>query len=185
MVDNNDNISLKGKQGVMIWMNGKQTPMSGSDLANVLKSMPANSIDRIEIISNPGARYDAAGSAGIINIITKKDQRLGVNGSINLSAGHGVYPKYAAGGSLNYRNKKVNVYVNYNYAYRMWFNHLMLDRRFLDTNDKLTYRLDQDNYALFDFKNHISVAGIDYTLSSKTTIGMSVSGSRNKFNPEA
>src|SRR5690606_25781608 len=69
MVDNNDNISLKGKQGVMIWMNGKQTPMSGSDLANVLKSMPANSIDRIEIISNPGARYDAAGSAGIINII--------------------------------------------------------------------------------------------------------------------
>jgi len=185
MVDNNDNISLKGKQGVMIWMNGKQTPMSGQDLANVLKSMPANSIDRIEIISNPGARYDAAGSAGIINIITKKDQRLGVNGSVNLSYGQGVYPKYSGGASLNYRNKKLTAFVSYNYAKRIWFNHLMLNRQFLDTNDQQTSRLDQDNNAVFDFKNHMANAGLDYTLSSKTTIGISVSGITNSFSPKA
>ncbi len=185
MVDNNDNISLKGKQGVMIWVNGKQTPMSGQDLANVLKSMPANSIDRIEIISNPGARYDAAGSAGIINIITKKDQRLGVNGSVNLSYGQGVYPKYAGGASLNYRHKKLTAFVSYNYAKRIWFNHLMLNRQFLDSNDQQTSRLDQDNNAVFDFKNHMANAGLDYTLSSKTTIGISVSGITNNFSPKA
>lgn len=189
MVDNNDNISLKGKQGVMIWMNGKQTPMSGQDLANVLKSMPANSIDRIEIISNPGARYDAAGSAGIINIITKKDQRLGVNGSVNLSYGQGVYPKYAGGASLNYRNKKLTAFVSYNYAKRIWFNHLMLNRQFLDTTEanfnQQLFRLDQDNNAVFDFKNHMTTAGLDYSLSSKTTTGVSISAVTNSFDPIA
>ncbi len=71
-VDNNDNISLKGKQGVAVWIDGKPAPMQGADLATVLRSMPSGSVDKIELISNPGARFDAAGSAGIINIKTKK-----------------------------------------------------------------------------------------------------------------
>ena len=186
-VDNNDNISLKGKQGVMIWIDGKQTPMSGTDLATVLRSMPASSIDKIEIISNPGARYDAAGNAGIINIRTKRDQRLGTNGSVNLTYGQGVYPKYGAGISVNHRNKKVNLYGSYNYARRYWFNHLMLDRRFLNVEEgnKQEFRYDQDNYALFDFNNHIANAGIDYSISQKTSIGLSVNGVTNSFNPKA
>jgi hypothetical protein len=186
-VDNNENISLKGKQGVMIWINGKQTPMAGADLANVLKSMPANSIEKIEIISNPGARYDAAGTAGIINIILKKDQRIGANGSINLSYGQGVYSKYGAGANLNYRNKKFNLYASYNYSKRIWFNHLMLNRMFLDStnNEQQLFRYDQDNNAVFDFKNHIATVGVDYSVTSKTTIGISGNAVTNSFNPKA
>jgi len=186
-VDNNENISLKGRQGVMIWINGKQSPMAGADLANVLRSMPANSIDRIEIISNPGARYDAAGTAGIINIILKKDQRIGANGTVNVSYGQGVYSKYGAGATFNYRGKKLNVYGSYNYANRIWFNHLMLDRKFLDSSkgDLQLFRYDQDNYAVFDFKNHIVNAGVDYDLAAKTTVGVSISTVTNAFNPKA
>jgi len=187
-VDNNDNISLKGKKGVIIWIDGRPTPMQGADLATVLRSMPSNAVDRIEIISNPGARYDAAGSAGIINIRTKKDKRFGMNGTASINYGQGKYPKYGAGISLNYRNKKVNVYGNYNYAYRYWFNHLKLDRRFLDTTaghkDEQQFRYVQDNYALFNFKNHIANAGVDYSISSSTSVGAAFSFSTNNFEPE-
>lgn len=186
-VDNNDNISLKGKQGVIIWIDGKPTPMQGVDLATVLRSMPSSSIDKIELISNPGARFDAAGSAGIINIKTKKDKRMGLNGTATLTYGQGKYPKYGAGTNLNYRNKKFNVYASYNYAQRYWFNHLMLNRKFLDTTGegKQLFRYNQDNYALFNFKNHIASAGVDYNLSAHTVIGASFSGSTNNFEPKA
>jgi len=186
-VDQNDNISLKGKSGVMIWIDGKQTPLLGTDLANVLKSMPSSSIDKIEIISNPGARYDAAGNGGIINIKTKKDQRMGMNGTVNISYGQGVYPKYGAGLNINYRNKKLNAYASYNYAERYWFNHLMLDRKFLDTNSKdaQQFRYVQDNYAVYDFKNHIATLGLDYSLSKNTTVGISGNLTTNHFNPSA
>ncbi len=186
-VDNNDNISLKGKQGVAIWIDGKPTPMQGADLATVLRSMPSSSIEKIELISNPGARFDAAGNAGIINIKTKKDKRMGVNGTATLTYGQGKYPKYGAGVSLNYRNKKFNVYANYNFAMRYWFNHLMLNRKFLDTanGDKQLFRYNQDNYALFNFRNHIASAGVDYSLSAHTTIGASFSGITNSFDPKA
>jgi len=188
-VDNNDNISLKGKQGVIIWIDGKSAPMAGADLAAVLRAMPSSSIEKIELISNPGAKFDAAGSAGIINIKTKKDQRLGLNGTASISYGQGKYPKYGAGLNVNYRNKKVNVYASYNYAYRYWFNHLMLDRRFLDTTQlhygKQLFRYNQDNFSLLNFRNHIGSAGIDYSISPATTIGIAVSGSTNNFDPVA
>ncbi|RYZ48481.1 MAG: TonB-dependent receptor, partial [Sphingobacteriales bacterium] len=155
----------------------------------VLRSMPSNSIERIEIISNPGARFDAAGTGGIINIKTKKDKRFGLNGTASVNYGQGRYPKYGAGLSLNYRNKKFNVYANYNYAYRYWFNHLMLNRKFLDTakasDGRQLFRYDQDNYALFNFRNHIANAGADYSISPATSIGMAVNVTTNNFDPKA
>jgi hypothetical protein len=184
-VDQNDNISLKGKQGVNVMIDGKITPMSGADLANMLKSMPANSIDKIELISNPGARYDAGGTAGIINIKTKRDKKQGLNGSATASYGQGVYPKTSVGLNLNYRNKKFSAYLNYNYAYRIWFNNLMLDRRFYDSLGRFQSAYIQDNYAVFDFKNHIANFGADYSLSKKTIVGMNFSGSTNHFDPKA
>lgn len=188
-VDNNDNISLKGKQGVVIWIDGKPTPMQGADLGTVLRGMPSGSVDKIELISNPGARYDAAGSAGIINIKTKKDQRMGINGTATINYGQGKFPKYGAGLTLNYRNKKLNVYFNYNYALRYWFNHLTLDRKFLDTamsNDGgQLFRYEQDNYAVFDFNNHTASTGIDYSLSDATTLGAVFSFGSNVFSPKA
>ena len=76
-VDQNDAISLRGRSGVIIMIDGKPTPMSGSDLANYLRGLPSNAIERIDIITNPSAKYDAAGNSGIIDIRMKKDQRFG------------------------------------------------------------------------------------------------------------
>ncbi len=174
-VDQNDNISLKGRQGVNIMIDGKLIPIQGADLANLLKGMPSGSIEKIEIISNPGARYDAAGTAGIINIRTKRDKRMGTNGSVTAGYTQGIYPKYNGGFNLNYRGKKVTVYANYNYGRRIGINELFLYRRFLE-NDAITGIYDQHNFAKIRFENHTASAGMDYVLSSRTTVGAIFTG---------
>ncbi len=89
-LDQNENISLKGRQNVMVQINGKLTPMTGQDLAQYLKGMNSSDLEAIEIIATPGAKYDAEGNAGIINLRLKKDKRLGTNGSVSLGflSGH-------------------------------------------------------------------------------------------------
>ncbi|MBO4645971.1 MAG: TonB-dependent receptor [Bacteroidales bacterium] len=82
LVDNNDNISLQGKSGVLILIDDKDPHLSGDDLVNFLKSMPASMIDRVEVMKNPSARYDAAGTSGIINLVTKHVRTNGINGSV-------------------------------------------------------------------------------------------------------
>jgi iron complex outermembrane receptor protein len=129
-IDRNSNIRMRGKQGVIVMIDGKRTPMSGEDLANFLRSLPANAVEKIEIITNPSSKYDAAGNAGIINIIMKKDKRLGTNGTVTLSGGHGRYYKMNNGISVNNRNKKLNVFGSYNLSYRKGFNDLALYRKF-------------------------------------------------------
>jgi len=121
-IDQNDNISLQGKAGVTIMIDGKVIPMSPSDLANMLRGMPSDAIDKIEFITNPSAKYDANGSAGIINIILKKDKRIGTNLTLNLSYGQGIYPKTNEGISFNDRTKSMNLFGSYNYAYRGFNN---------------------------------------------------------------
>src|SRR5688572_29113607 len=124
IVSSNDAITVRGRSGVIFMIDGKPTPMSGPDLANFLRGMPSSSIERIEIITNPSAKYDAAGNAGIIDIILKKDQNQGTNGNFTANVAQGVYPKAGAGVSINHRNKKVNVFGGYNYNYRLGFNDL-------------------------------------------------------------
>src|SRR5215212_9140936 len=92
-VDNDGNISLKGKQGVIVMMDGKPTYLSATDLANVLRNMPASSLDQIEIMTNPPAKYDASGNSGIINIKTKKGRTEGFNGSITTGATLSLYKR--------------------------------------------------------------------------------------------
>jgi len=174
-VDQNDNISLKGKQGVNVMINGKIQPMTAADLANMLKSMPSEMIDRVEIISNPSAKYDAAGAGGIINIILKKDKKMGVNGNVFLGYGQGIYPKKNAGFSLNYRNKNLNVYANYNLSDREGLNKVSFDRKFYD-NNILSGEFNQHNYTSMLFTTNNAAAGLDYYISKKTTIGMALNG---------
>ncbi|NNE55655.1 MAG: TonB-dependent receptor, partial [Flavobacteriales bacterium] len=109
-VDNNDNINVLGRAGVMLYVDGKQLPLSGDDLANYLKNLPSDQIDRIDIITNPGAKYDAEGNAGIIDIRLKKDKNLGANGSIRGTWTQGRYMRNNLNASGNYRNKRVNVF---------------------------------------------------------------------------
>lgn len=180
-VDNGDNISFKGKQGVAVWIDGKPTPMTGSDLANYLRGMSSTAVEKIEFIANPSSKYDAAGSS-IINIKLKKDKRLGTNSSVTIAYGQGKYHKSNNSIALNHRNKKLNVYASYNNAFRKGFNWLRLDRNFYDA-DTFQGAYIQDNYLTMDFRNHIARAGADYYIDSKNTIGITLNGASNKFNP--
>lgn len=180
-VDQNDAIGLRGRQGVIIMIDGKPTPMTGADLANYLRGLPANTIDRIDIITNPSAKYDAAGNSGIIDIRMKKDQRMGTNGTVTMGYGQGVYPKSNAGLTFNHRNKKVNLFGNYSYGYRMNLNHLILDRNFYDNNQVYTGGDLKDNYTKTPVHFHNTRVGFDFFPSSKTIIGAVVSANFNKI----
>src|SRR5690349_22306886 len=106
-VTNDDNISLKGKSGVNIYIDGRPTYLAPGQLSEYLRSLSSSNIESIEIISNPGARYDAAGSAGIINIRMKKNQKIGFNGSLTAGFIQGVTPKTNNSVNLNYRSKRI------------------------------------------------------------------------------
>lgn len=179
-VDQNDAISLRGRSGVIIMIDGKPTPMSGADLANYLKGLPSNAIERIDIITNPSAKYDAAGNSGIIDIRMKKDQRLGANGTLTAGYGQGVYPKANAGGTFNYRNEKMNIFGNYNYSYREALNHLYINRNFYE-NGILQGSDDKDNYAHMPFRSNIIRFGADFFPAKNTIIGFVVNSNINKF----
>jgi len=180
-VDQNDNISLRGKSGVIVQIDGKPMQMSGTNLANYLRGIPSGSVEKIEFITNPSSKYDAAGTS-IINIKMKKDKRKGTNGSVSVSYGQGKYPKNNNNLNLNHRNKKINVFGNYSFAYREGFNSLKLDRSFYE-NGIFDGAYDQDNYLKMTFRNHIARAGMDYLINDKHTLGLVVSGVSNRFNP--
>jgi len=179
-IDPNDNIALKGRQGVIIMIDGKPSPMSGADLVNYLRGLPSNSIDRIEIITNPSSKYDAAGNSGIIDIRLKKDQRMGTNGTLNVGYGQGVYPKANAGISLNHRDKKFNLFGSYNYGYRKNLNHLYLDRNFYE-NGVFSGSDLKDNFSRAPFSSNTVRVGADYYASKKTVWGVVFNSNFNHF----
>jgi len=170
LVDKDDNISLAGKNGVQVYIDGKPTPLAGADLAAYLKSVQSAQIEAIEIITNPSAKYDAAGNAGIINIKLKKNKSFGTNGSVNAGYNIGVYPKYNGGFSLNNRNKHFNLFGNYNYNNSKNYNNFNLYRDQLDTIfDQRTIMTPKNN-------SHGFKGGLDYFINKKSTIGVLVNG---------
>lgn len=181
-IDQNDNITLKGKQGIVVMMDGKPTLLSADQLGNYLKGMPASSIEKIELISNPSSKYDAAGSAGIINIKTKKGRKDGFNSSINGTYGQGRYEKLSGNISFNYKKKRINWFGNYSYAKRKGFYTSNLNRLFSVNNTPDT-RLIQKNYVVFPFNTHTAKLGLDFYASKKTTLGFVINGNSNKFDP--
>jgi len=107
------NIIMKGKPAVTVLIDGKPTQLSGQDLQSYLSGISASQVDVIELIENPGAKYDASGNAGIINIKLKSNRVKGFNGSLNVSGAQGIYPKTGNSLNLNYRNGKLNWFLNY------------------------------------------------------------------------
>jgi len=180
VIDQNDNISMRGRAGVIVMIDGKPVPMSGPELANMLRSMPSNSVDRIELITNPSAKYDAAGNAGIIDLKLKKDNRIGTNGSLTSTVGMGKFFKTTQGVQLNHRNRKINIFGNYNYANRKEFTDLDIYRQFY-TNEELTGGYDQQNRFEFTIKSHNARVGVDYDISPNTIIGFSANGIISDF----
>lgn len=165
-IDNSDNIILAGKTGTQIFIDGKPSPLTGNDLSSYLKSIQSAQIEAIEIITNPSAKYEAAGNAGIINIRLRKNKSFGTNGSVNAGYGIGVFSKYNAGFSLNYRNKNLNVFSTY--SYNNGINEI-------NTSE---HRTQQD--SIFDHRfgrfihdnGHNIKAGIDYFLNKANTFGV-------------
>ena len=170
MVDKDDNLSLAGKNGVQVFIDGKPSPLSGADLANYLKSLQSAQIEAIEIITNPSAKYEAAGNAGIINIKLKKNKTFGTNGSISSGYVQGTYAKFNEGLNLNYRNKSVNLFGTYNYNNG---NNLM---RFNSHKEQFDTLFTQSNRINFKNNTHGFKAGMDYFINNKSTIGAVVSG---------
>jgi outer membrane receptor protein involved in Fe transport len=179
-VDNDGNVSLKGKSGVLILIDGKQTYLSGSQLAAFLRSIQSNSLDQIEIMTNPPAKYDASGNAGVINIKTKKGTLKGMNGNASLTYNQGFYPKYFAGANFNYRNKNLNIFGSYDGGQWEGLGILYIDRNFYKnrefsaSSDQETERHNRSNW------NNLKV-GIDYNFTKKDVAGIVVTGSINPW----
>jgi hypothetical protein len=175
-VDNNDNISMKGKTGVRVYVDGKMMQLDTKDLAAYLKSINSNDIEAIEMISNPSAKYDASGNAGIVNIRLKKNKKFGTNGSMNLGFVQGVTPKGNGSLNLNYRDKKINIFGNAGINKGRYENNIDLYRIQRDTlYDQKT--LMRSNENSFNIK-----AGADFFVNNKNTIGLLATTNYNNSN---
>ena len=179
MITPDNKVAIGGKPGALILIDGRETHLSSGELINMLQNQPSSNIDRLEIIANPPAKYEAAGSAGIINIITKKEKTLGFNSNITSGFSYGETPKYNAGFSGNYRFKRILIFGSYDYS-----------------NNKNLYRPDQirtfnkntDNQTVFNQKgeilshsrNNYYKIGADFTIDSNNTIGIILNGYDNR-----
>jgi hypothetical protein len=177
--EENGTISLNSKNGVIIFIDDKPTYLSGTDLVAYLKSLPASAVNQLELMTNPPAKYDAAGSAGIINIKTKKLKKRGANGNFNLGYGQGKYPKSNNSFNFNYRSGKLNVFGNLSYSYQKSFNDLDIERRFKNDDNSLRAVFKQNSYIVPESNSGRAKLGLDYDLSDKTTIGIILNGMLN------
>jgi outer membrane receptor protein involved in Fe transport len=170
LVDNNDNISVLSRSGVLIYIDGRRLPLTGDDLTAYLSNLPAEQIDKIDIITNPGARYEAEGNAGIIDIRLKKDKNLGYNASFGLNGSQGTYGTASANTSGNYRNKKVNAFASLNGG---------LGRKYHETNftnNQNGFVLAENDFRLNDYNNTNYKIGTDFFISPQQTMGFIITG---------
>nr|WP_294876109.1 outer membrane beta-barrel family protein [uncultured Pedobacter sp.] len=181
-VDQDGNISLKGLSSVVVLIDNRPTYLSATALAAYLKSLPASAINQIELIPNPPARYDAAGSAGLINIRTKKSQINGLNGSLNVGAGYSPNWRHNGSVDLNYRKNKINVFGNLGYSTEHSWRALDINRWFYNEDDELQSVFKQ--HSIFNPRNTTpnTKAGMDFYVSDKTTLGFVFTGSYNRGN---
>ncbi len=170
IVDKDDKISLRGRQGVLIMINGKNQYLSGEELSRLLESMPAENIQNIEIITNPSAKYDAEGNAGIINIRLKKNNNIGFNGSVNAGFRRGQKLSYNTGFDFNYRSNKINIYGSGSINKWAGFQDLKLKRVIPFDEGETTF--DQVSNMTDSERSYNTRLGIDYNISDKTTLGI-------------
>ena len=172
-------IIMKGKPQVMILIDGKQTQLTGTELQAYLTGINSSQVDIIELIDNPGAKYDAAGNAGIINIRTKKIRQRGFNGNLSLSLGQGFFPKTNNSLNMNYRNGKFNVYVNYGMRGSKERMQMEALRKYFDIDGNDSLLLQQPNITKQKIFAHNVKLGVDFFATSKTTLGVSFTGLLN------
>jgi iron complex outermembrane receptor protein len=177
-VDKDDNISLKGKQGVTVMINDKLTYLSSAQLATLLKSTDGNTIKSIEIITNPSAKYDAAGNSGIINIKLKKNTQNGTNGSITAGVAKGRYWRDNNSLNINHKQGNLNLFGSFSHGDNKRAHDLDLNRVVTDSMGNRTYFNQQSRMPNASHYNNYRF-GADYDLTAKNTIGFVVSGYSN------
>lgn len=171
-VDADGSVSLRGSSSVKILIDGKESAMAGSDVNKLLQSLPADAVSKVEIITNPSAKYDAEGQTGIINIVLKKNIRTGLNGNINVSGGS--YDNYSAGITLNYRDNKFNYFGNYNFRHGRnlgddFTKTISLINGVQDPNGLTT---ETTNESFRKGINNSVRLGMDYYATDKTTLSL-------------
>ena len=173
-VDQDGNISLRGDGNVTVLIDGRPSALVAGDGQNLLDALPANSVERIEVVTNPSAKYDPDGTSGIVNIVMKKNKVKGGNGIVSATAATGNLYNFNLG--LSYRNNKVNVYTNYSMNYYEGYRNNFSDLYQDFGPDSLNY-LDQDRLGTdLKFTNTL-VFGADFYINKQNVIGMSLTGS--------
>ncbi len=175
-VDKDGKISLKGKQGVIVLIDGKQTYMGAQDLANYLQTMPAANLEQIELMPNPSSKYDASGNSGVINIKTKRNKQKGFNGSVKNTLSFGKYPRSFNTLNLNYKNGKFNVFSSVSFNHRKNFQQLNINRKYSDNGGNVNAIFDQTAEFIRQNNNSNARLGVDFFATKKTTIGMVATG---------
>jgi iron complex outermembrane receptor protein len=179
-VDKDGNISLKGKSGVQLFIDGRPTYLSGADLANLLRNMNANQLDQIEIMTNPPAKFDAEGNSGVINIKTKKNRQFGLNGSFTAGYTQGWYARFNESANLNYRNGKVNLFGTMGFNRNHRGEKLYIHRKFREQSTKNILSIfDQESDMTNEGYYYNIKTGMDIYASRKTTLGFVLNGYYN------
>lgn len=179
-VDKDGNISLKGKQSVLVMMDGKPAYLSGADLVNYLRSLPSSAIDQIEIMTNPSAKYDASGNSGIINIKSKKNKQIGFNGSATVNYQQGKYWRSNNSLNLNYRAGKMNLFANVSANKGANLQTLDILRKFRNSTTQDIEAIFQQQTPMRNQNQFGNIKiGADYFVTKKTTLGMVASGFLN------
>lgn len=169
-------IQLNGKSNVNVFIDGKATFLSSEDLANLLRGTSSSSIQKIEIMAKPSAKFDAGGSGGVINIIRKKNKKEGWNGTVNGSYGQGGYPRYNGGFNMSYKNKAYNLFVSGTYVKTQnFFKRGIVSDIFNGDNTFLLQQVSNSN-TITTTKTFTPLAGIDLYLSKRTTLTVSGTG---------
>jgi iron complex outermembrane receptor protein len=176
MVDKNGGISLQGKPSVLVMIDDKPTYLSSTELTNMLGSMNSSQVNTIELITSPGAKYDASGNAGIINIKTKKNRQEGFNGNFMTSVGQGRYLKNNNSLQLNVRKGKLNTFLNYGFNYNKNFTNIYAYRQYFDGQGAITSALDQPSNLGNRGLNNTLKTGLDFFASQQTTLGLTLTG---------
>ncbi len=176
-IDRNGNIALKGKPGVLILVDGKQTYLGGTALSTYLSGLSSDQVSEIEIIEHPSAKYEAEGNAGIINIKTKKSKKQGVYGSIVSTYAQARFPRSNSSLNFNFHKGAVNFFVNYNLIKFGTYVSLYAYRKYLE-QDNITVQsvLVQDFYMFTKGYTHTIRTGVDYTISPTASLGITLNG---------
>lgn len=178
-IDQDGQIKLKGRSGVLVYIDEKPTYLSGAELENYLKSLPAGALKQIEIIPNPPAKYDAAGNSGIINILTKRNKLAGLHGNVSTVVQRGRYTRNNNNLNLNFNRKRVGVYLNLNGGLRESFQDLNINRYYKNQTDEVESSFSQNSFIVKDGRSFNGNFGLDFYLTDKTTLGFSVKAGRS------